>query len=51
MVTVSMVQPLTLQMADYHIWLDDDNMLSPNHVESLVKLVQEKNLDCGIFFP
>lgn len=30
---------------DYHIWLDDDNMISPNHVESLVKLVQEKNLD------
>jgi hypothetical protein len=30
---------------DYHIWLDDDNMLSPNHVESLVKLVTEKKLD------
>jgi glycosyltransferase involved in cell wall biosynthesis len=30
---------------DYHIWLDDDNVLEPNHVESLVKLVQEKNLD------
>jgi glycosyltransferase involved in cell wall biosynthesis len=30
---------------DYHIWLDDDNMLSPNHVDSLVNLVQEKNLD------
>lgn len=29
---------------DYHIWLDDDNVLEPNHVESLVKLVQEKNL-------
>ena len=29
---------------DYHLWLDDDNMLEPNHVESLVKLVQEKNL-------
>jgi len=30
---------------DYHIWLDDDNALEPNHVESLVNLVQEKNLD------
>jgi len=30
---------------DYHIWLDDDNVLEPNHIESLVKLVQEKNLD------
>ncbi len=30
---------------DYHLWLDDDNVLEPNHVESLVKLVQEKNLD------
>jgi len=29
---------------DYHLWLDDDNMLESNHVESLVKLVQEKNL-------
>lgn len=29
---------------DYHIWLDDDNVLEPTHVESLVKLVQEKNL-------
>ena len=24
---------------DYHLWLDDDNILEPNHVESLVKLV------------
>lgn len=30
---------------DYHLWLDDDNVLEPNHIESLVKLVQEKNLD------
>ena len=30
---------------DYHIWLDDDNMLEPDHIEKLVKLVQEKNLD------
>ena len=29
---------------DYHIWLDDDNVLEPNHIESLVKLVQEKDL-------
>ena len=35
---------------DYHIWLDDDNMISPNHVESLVKLVQEKNLDWAFSF-
>ena len=25
---------------DYHIWLDDDNSLEPDHVEKLVKLVQ-----------
>jgi len=30
---------------DYHIWLDDDNVLEPDHIEKLVKLVQEKNLD------
>ena len=30
---------------DYHIWLDDDNALEPTHIEKLVKLVQEKNLD------
>lgn len=30
---------------DYHIWLDDDNVLEPNHIESLVKLVTENNLD------
>jgi hypothetical protein len=35
---------------DYHIWLDDDNMLSPNHVESLVKLVTEKKLDWAFSF-
>ena len=29
---------------DFHLWLDDDNMLEPNHVESLVNLVQEKGL-------
>ena len=31
--------------SDYHIWLDDDNVLEPDHIEKLVKLVQEKNLD------
>jgi len=35
---------------DFHLWLDDDNMLSPNHVESLVKLVKEKNLDWAYSF-
>ncbi len=35
---------------DYHIWLDDDNVLEPNHIESLVQLVQEKNLDWAFSF-
>jgi glycosyltransferase involved in cell wall biosynthesis len=35
---------------DYHIWLDDDNVLEPNHIESLVKLVKEKNLDWAFTF-
>lgn len=35
---------------DFHLWLDDDNMLEPNHVESLVKLVQEKDLDWAYSF-
>jgi len=26
---------------DYHIWLDDDNVLEPTHIESLIKIVQE----------
>ncbi len=30
---------------DYHIWLDDDNALEPDHIEKLVTLVQQKNLD------
>lgn len=30
---------------DYFIWLDDDNSLEPNHVESLVNLIKKKNLD------
>lgn len=29
---------------DYHIWLDDDNVLEPTHVESLVNLVQQNDL-------
>ena len=35
---------------DYHLWLDDDNMLESNHIESLVQLVQEKNLDWAFSF-
>lgn len=35
---------------DYHIWLDDDNILEPDHIEKLVKLVQEKNLDWAYSF-
>ena len=35
---------------DYHLWLDDDNVLEPNHVESLVKLVQEKQLHWAYSF-
>lgn len=30
---------------EYHIWLDDDNALEPDHIEKLVTLVQQKNLD------
>jgi glycosyltransferase involved in cell wall biosynthesis len=30
---------------DFHLWLDDDNVLEPNHVESLVNLVTKNNLD------
>jgi len=29
---------------DFHLWLDDDNVLEPNHIESLVNLVVEKQL-------
>jgi hypothetical protein len=29
---------------DYHIWLDDDNVLEPDHIEKLVKLVQQNDL-------
>jgi cellulose synthase/poly-beta-1,6-N-acetylglucosamine synthase-like glycosyltransferase len=35
---------------DYHIWLDDDNLLESNHVESLVNLTQEKDLDWAYSF-
>jgi hypothetical protein len=35
---------------DYHIWLDDDNVLEPTHIESLVKIVQEKKLDWAFSF-
>jgi len=30
---------------DYLIWLDDDNSLEPNHISSLVDLVENENLD------
>lgn len=30
---------------DYVCWLDDDNEFTPNHLESLVSVVKEKNLD------
>ena len=39
-----------LASGDYVIWLDDDNTLEPNHVESLVKLVQEKELQWAYSF-
>ena len=35
---------------DYHLWLDDDNILEPNHVESLVKLVKDKQLQWAYSF-
>jgi glycosyltransferase involved in cell wall biosynthesis len=35
---------------DYHVWLDDDNVLEPDHIEKLVNLVQEKNLDWAYSF-
>lgn len=34
-----------LSSGDYIMWLDDDNILEPNHVESLVKTVEENKLD------
>lgn len=35
---------------DYHIWLDDDNSLEPNHIETLVNLIQKDNLDWAYSF-
>ena len=35
---------------DFFIWLDEDNFLSPNHVESLVNLVQKEKLDWAYSF-
>lgn len=35
---------------DYIIWLDDDNSLEPTHVEKLVNLVKEKQLDWAYSF-
>jgi len=35
---------------DYHIWLDDDNILEPTHIESLVNLVSEKKLHWAYSF-
>lgn len=35
---------------EYHMWLDEDNLIEPNHIESLVKLTQEKNLDWAFSF-
>jgi len=34
-----------LANGDFVFWLDDDNSIEPNHVESLVKLVTENKLD------
>lgn len=35
---------------DYHIWLDDDNVLEPNHIESLVQVVMDKELHWAYSF-
>ena len=35
---------------DYHIWLDEDNCLEPNHVESLVVLATENKLHWAFSF-
>lgn len=34
-----------LASGDYIAWLDDDNEFTPNHIESLVRITEEKNLD------
>lgn len=35
---------------NYHLWLDDDNMIEPNHVESMVNLIMEKDLHWAFSF-
>ena len=35
---------------DFHLWLDDDNELEPNHIESLVNLVTSKGLHWAFSF-
>lgn len=39
-----------LANGDFILWLDDDNSIEPNHVESLVNLVKEKKLDWAYSF-
>ena len=34
-----------LASGDYIAWLDDDNEFTPNHIESLVRITEEKKLD------
>lgn len=35
---------------DFHLWLDDDNVLEPNHIKSLVELVTDKGLHWAYSF-
>lgn len=35
---------------DYHVWLDDDNVLEQNHIESLVNLSEKNSLDWAFSF-
>lgn len=46
------IYPAATYMAegDYIMYLDEDNVLEPNHIESLVKLVTEKKLDWAYSF-
>jgi glycosyltransferase involved in cell wall biosynthesis len=39
-----------LAKGDYIIWLDDDNILEPTHIQKLVETVKEKNLDWAYSF-
>lgn len=39
-----------LASGDFFIWLDDDNSLEPTHIENLVNLVKQKNLDWAYTF-